>query len=188
MRRRGRRASGFYTKHGKTRPITPRARVIYHTGIGFKPVPGIVEEIKKEWQKNPDRKTASDLEALCYLQTVSTAGPMSRQGHNIFTYLFAKWTKEKGISPPLSFLKEHQKLSDYDKSELQRLKAWIFEQQKKDLTHRRRAAKRAEEPKDPPKEKMKKTPSAKLSPQKRAWIERKRRYGKSGMRKHGKKR
>ena len=94
MRRRGRRASGFYTKHGKIRPITPR--VIYHPGIGFKPVPGLVEEIKKEWQENPDRKTASDLEAMCYLQTVSTAGPMSRQGSTFSSIYLPNGQRRRG--------------------------------------------------------------------------------------------
>lgn len=105
------------------------------------PPEAIVNEIKEEMQKNPNRRTASDLEAMAYLQTASLAAPLNDQACQIYFYLMRSYLKGKGrkkFDGSMDFLNQHQLLSEYDERELRRLKGWIFEQQKKALRERER--------------------------------------------------
>ena len=52
-------------------PITPP--IIHHPS--WSPSEEVVRDIKEEMRKDPNRKTASDLEAMAYLQTASLAAP-----------------------------------------------------------------------------------------------------------------
>lgn len=97
------------------------------------PPPNITMEIRAEHILNPNRKTASDLEAMAYISTVTQAQPISSQWCRIFMYLVRKWMKKKGveIEDSMSFLNEATELDDYDGYRLKQLKDWIFRQQKK---------------------------------------------------------
>lgn len=138
MPRKKRRAVGFYKdKKGRTRPITPR--VVYHHG--WEPPRHLVEEIKKKFKQSPNRDTASDLEAIAYLQTASLAGPPSPQYCRIYFYLMRKYMQSKGwkkFQGSMAFLNKHKTLSEVDQRELNRLKEWIFRTQKKDSVQRRK--------------------------------------------------
>jgi hypothetical protein len=116
-----------------------RPRIINYPG-GWGPPEGIVEDIKKELQ-NPKRKTASDVEVVAYLSSASLAFPLSEEWIRIYLYLARNYFKAKGwkkFDGSMSFLNEYKSLREDDKRELQRLKDWIFEQQKKDLAERQR--------------------------------------------------
>lgn len=86
-----------------------------------------------ELATNSDRKTASDLEALLYFNTASMAGPFSSQGYRTYFHLMHNYLRSKGwtFDTALPFLKDYPTLSEYDRQELDRLKRWIFQQQKK---------------------------------------------------------
>lgn len=75
------------------------------------------EELKDE---------ATDYEAMVYVSTVSLCQPLSRKWLNIYSYLFSQFypeqAKEIGFPQPLNPLEER---------ELNRLKEWIFRQQRK---------------------------------------------------------
>jgi len=122
----------------KRKLATPR--VIYHPP--WKPPEHVVKEIKREFKENPNRKTASDTEAMVYLQTASLAAPLNEQACRIYFYLFRKYLKKKGwksFKGSTAFLDDYKTLSDYDKRELAKLKDWIYKQQQKDLAERRKA-------------------------------------------------
>lgn len=127
---------------GKTRKVIPiMPKVLYHSTSG-PPPKHIIDEIKQEMKTNPDRKTASDLEAMAYLSTASLAFPFNEQYTNIYCYLMYQYLEKKGKGMgSLTFLKDHKTLSDYDRQALNRLKAKIFRHQQKDLQARRRESK-----------------------------------------------
>lgn len=116
------------------KPLKPR--IIHH--IGWPPPDSLIREAKREVGK-PDRKTASDIEALIYLNTASMAAPMTDQWTRIYFHLAYNYLKGKGKIPEdAEFMTQHKTLSDYDARELRRLKDWIFRQQQKDLAERRK--------------------------------------------------
>jgi hypothetical protein len=121
-------------------PITPP--VIHHPS--WPPSEEVVRDIKEEMRKNPNRKTASDLEAMAYLNTASSAAPMSEQWNRIYFYLTRKYLKNKGwkkFEGGMDFLDQHKTLSEYDERELKHLKEWIFRDQQKVLKEREKQAK-----------------------------------------------
>ena len=102
------------------------------------------EDIKKEWEKHPKRKTATDLEAMAYLSSASLVAPLDREHTRIYLHLARKYLKSKGwkkFKGGMAFLESYRSLSDYEKHLLQRLKDWIWKQQQKDLAERRKRAK-----------------------------------------------
>ncbi len=120
-------------------PLTPR--VIHHPA--WPPPENLVQEIKKELKSAKRRKTASDLEAMAYLNTISMAAPMSEQWCRIYFHLTYKYLKKKGwkkFEGTMGFLTKHRTLNEHDKRELEKLKAWIFKEQQKDLAERRKRA------------------------------------------------
>ena len=122
-------------------PITPP--VIHHPA--WPPPENLVEEIKKEMRKTPNRKTASDLEAMAYLNTASLAAPLSDQLCRIYFHLTRKYLKGKGwkkFDGSMSLLDQHKTLSEYDRRELNKLKDQIFRDQQKILRERRKQAKK----------------------------------------------
>jgi hypothetical protein len=119
--------------------ITPP--VIHHPA--WSPPENLVEEIKEEMRKNPNRKTASDTEAMAYLNTASLAAPLSDQLCRIYFYLTRNYLKGKGwkkFDGSMSFLGQHRTLSEYDRRELNKLKNQIFKDQQKVLKERRKEA------------------------------------------------
>jgi len=119
-----------------------RPRIIYYPP--WEPPEGILEDIRKELQ-NPNRKTASNAEVVAYLSSASLANPPSEQWTRIYMYVARSYLKSKGwkkFSSGMEFLDEYKTLRPEDKRELKRLKEWIFEEQRKDLAERERAAKK----------------------------------------------
>ncbi|RLF98115.1 MAG: hypothetical protein DRN49_06425 [Thaumarchaeota archaeon] len=126
-----------------------RPRIIHHPG--WPPPPELIEDIKAEWEKprNKRRKTATDLEALAYLNTFSMATPLNMEGYAIYCHLTYKYLKKKGwkdsdIKKTMPWLLEHKRLSDVEKRELEKLKDWIYKQQMKDLKQREKRAREIE--------------------------------------------
>jgi len=123
-----------------TQPLEPK--IIYHPG--WPPPEPVKEDIKKEWKQNPNRKTASDLEAMAYLSTASLAAPLSEQWTRIYMHVARKYFASKGHKitkgSALGFLKEYT-LRPEDERELIHLKGWIFKQQQTELAQRRKLAK-----------------------------------------------
>ena len=116
--------------------------VVHHPS--WPPPENLVKEIKEEMRKDPNRKTASDLEAMAYLQTASLAAPLNDQACRIYFYLTRNYLKGKGwkkFEGDMNFLDQHKTLSEYDERELKHLKGWIFEQQQKVLEERGKQAK-----------------------------------------------
>jgi len=115
--------------------ITPP--IIHHPS--WPPPENLVKEIKEEMRKNPSRKTASDLEALAYMQSASGVGPFDDTGYRITFYLFRKYLKKKGwkkFEGSMAFLNQYKTLSDHDQRMLNRLKEQIFRDQQKILKER----------------------------------------------------
>jgi len=102
------------------------------------------EDIKKEWKKHPNRKTATDLEAMAYLHSLSAIGPLDTEHTRIYACLMREYLKSKGkkFKGKLAFLNEHKSLSEYEKRLLQKLKDRIWNAQQRDLAERRKRAKR----------------------------------------------
>lgn len=122
-------------------PLQPR--VLHHPS--WLPTEQLVKDVKEEFRKHPDRETSSDLEAMTYLSTASMAAPLNSQYYRIYFYLTQKYLRSKGwkkYDKSMKFLEEHKTLSEYDKRELNRLKKWIYTQQKKELSERKKQAKR----------------------------------------------
>jgi len=122
-------------------PTTPP--VIHHPS--WPPPEEVVRDIKEEMRKNPNRKTASDLEAMAYFQTASLAAPLSDEGCRIYFHLTRKYLKSKGwkkFEGSMKFLDQHKTLSEHDERGLKRLKNWIFAQQQKELAERRKTARK----------------------------------------------
>jgi len=124
-------------------PITPP--VIHHPS--WLPPEDLIRDVKEEMAKNPNRKTASNLEAMVYLNTASLAAPLSEQWCRIYFYLTREYLKSKGwkkLEGSMKFLDEYKSLSSHDQRELKSLKDWIFKQQKKILAERRKRAEKLE--------------------------------------------
>jgi hypothetical protein len=121
------------TQYSK-RTVSPRT--IYYPS--WTPPEHFVAELKEEMKQNPNRKTASDTEAMVYLSTASMANPMSEEWSRIYFHLFYNYLKRKKIpiNADMRFLSENKTLRNSDRRELERLKKWIFEQQQKDLKER----------------------------------------------------
>lgn len=119
-------------------PLKPR--IIHYPGCP--PPEAVLGDARKELDK-PNRKTASDVEAMAYLSSASLSAPLSEEGGRIYFYLARKYLRGKGWKSfeAMKFLDEHKTLREGDERELRRLKSWIYERQMKDLAERRRAEK-----------------------------------------------
>jgi len=101
------------------------------------------EDIRKEWRKHPNRKTATDLEVMAYLMSASALGPLDTEHVRIYLYLARKYLKSKewkSFMGSLAFLNEYKSLSNYEKRLLQKLKDNIWKDQQRDLVERRKRA------------------------------------------------
>jgi len=123
--------------------ISNMPKVIYYPP--WEPPETLLAEVKKELAENPNRTTASDLEAMTYMNTAFMSFPPPEQWCRIYFYLVRKHFEKKGhdfTNNCLSFLQDYQTLDQFDERELRRLKDWIFQVQKKDLAERRRQEKK----------------------------------------------
>lgn len=114
--------------------------VIVHAS--WTPPEWIIEDAKKEAAK-PNRRTASDVEALAYLYGASLSMPLNEQWCRIYCHLTRNYLKSKDWKKSdwsMKFLDDHKTLSRYDQRELSSLKQWIFKQQQKVLKERRKQA------------------------------------------------
>jgi len=121
-------------------PLEPR--LVVPSG-GFDIPEELREDIKKEWKKHPNRRTATDLEAMAHLMSASALGPLDAEHTRIYLYLARKYLKSKGwknFKGSMAFLNEYKSLSENEKRLLQKLKDHIWKEQQKDLAERRKRA------------------------------------------------
>lgn len=121
-------------------PLEPR--LVLPSG-GFDIPEELREDIKKEWKKHPNRRTATDLEAMAHLMSASALGPLDAEHTRIYLYLARKYLKSKGwknFKGSMAFLNEYKSLSENEKRLLQKLKDHIWKEQQKDLAERRKRA------------------------------------------------
>lgn len=83
---------------------------------------------------NGDVEKATDLEAMAYLMSASFAFPLDTDWVNIYSYLVSNYIKKWKKQEVPDFLKEHDKISDYEQRLLNDLKVWIRKQQNKEYT------------------------------------------------------
>ena len=122
-------------------PLEPR--LVVPSG-GFDIPDELREDIRKEWKKHPNRKTATDLEAMAHLMSTSALGPLDSEHTRIYLYLARKYLKSKAwrsFKGSTAFLNEYKSLSENEKRLLQKLKDHIWKLQQKDLAARKRHAK-----------------------------------------------
>jgi len=134
--------SRHYAKHrGPRHQPQPQLRPPVISHPGWTPPNHLIEEIKAEFTKTQDRRTASDLEAMAYLNTASSAAPLSEQWARIYFYVSRKYVlgKFKKIPDGMEFLDECKTLGPDDMCELNQLKDWIFKKQQAELEKARKA-------------------------------------------------
>ena len=117
--------SRHYAKHRCSRhqpQLQFKPPVISHPG--WTPPNHLIEEIKAELARTQDRRTASDLEAMAYLNTASSAAPLSEQWARIYFYVSRRYVlaKFKKIPEGMEFLDECRSLEPDDMRELKGLK------------------------------------------------------------------
>jgi hypothetical protein len=127
-------------RRGEVSRQPPRPRIIHYPG--WPPPEAVLGDARRELDK-PNRRTASDVEAMAYLSSASLSAPLSDQWCRIYFYLARKYLRGKGWKnfKAMKFLDEHKTLREGDERELRRLKSWIYEQQMGDLAERRRTEK-----------------------------------------------
>ncbi len=88
-----------------------------------------------------DEPTGTDAEACAYLMTVSLTQPMGSDWTQIYLYVASQTYKrwEKGKMPTDIAV---DSISDYQMGELNRLKAWLYQQRIKARTEKDRAERR----------------------------------------------
>ena len=121
-------------------PLEPR--LVLPSG-GYDIPEDLREDIKKEWKKHPNRKTATDLEAMAHLMSASAIGPLDTEHTRIYLYLARKYLKSKGwkrFKGSMAFLNNYKSLSENEKRLLQRLKDNIWKEQQRELAERRKRA------------------------------------------------
>ena len=83
---------------------------------------------------NGEIEKATDCEALAYLMSASFASPLDRDWVNTYSYLVHNYVKKWKKQEVPDFLKEHDKISDYDQKLLDDLKIWIRKQQNREYS------------------------------------------------------
>ena len=79
-----------------------------------------------------EKEIATEFDALIYLHTASMCVPFSDTWFRIYVYLFQKYFPKHAEK----LNSRIDKLSDYEKYELKKLRKWIFQQQVKALKKR----------------------------------------------------
>ena len=83
---------------------------------------------------NGEVEKATDSEAMAYLMSASFAFPLDRDWVNIYSYLVNNYVKRWKKQEVPDFLKEHDKISDYEQRLLEDLKIWIKKQQNREYS------------------------------------------------------
>ncbi len=83
---------------------------------------------------NGEVEKTTDLEAMAYLMSASFALPLDRDWVNIYSYLVNNYVKRWKKQEVPDFLKEHDKISDYEQRLLEDLKIWIKKQQNREYS------------------------------------------------------
>lgn len=76
-----------------------------------------------------DIEKATDLEAMAYLMSASFAYPLHSDWVNVYSYLVHNYIKKWKKQEIPDFLKEHDRISDYERKLLNDLKIWIRKKQ-----------------------------------------------------------
>lgn len=97
---------------------------------------------------NGEVEKATDLETMAYLMSASFAFPLDRDWVNIYSYLVHNYVKRWKKQDVPDFLKEHDKISDYEKRLLEDLKIWIKKQQSREYSRKKPKLKTTENDKD----------------------------------------
>ncbi len=90
-----------------------------------------LERMKQTMKKgiNGEIEKATDCEAMAYLMSASFASPLDRDWVKIYSYLVHDYVKKWKKQEAPDFLKEHDKISDYEQKLLDDLKIWIRKKQ-----------------------------------------------------------
>jgi len=98
---------------------------------------------------------ATDTEAMAYLMSASFAFPLDRDWVNIYSYLVHNYIRRWKKQEVPDFMKEHDKISEYEKRLLNDLKVWIRKRQNREYS-RDKPKLKAREHDDDTKEKQQK--------------------------------
>ena len=94
-----------------------------------------------------EEMTGTDAEACAYLYTASLTAPMDRDWGQIYLYVATKTYKRWGQNEMLADIAVDS-ISDYQKSELNRLKEWLYRQRSRIRLDRERAERRQRKEKE----------------------------------------
>ncbi len=85
---------------------------------------------------NPDSQKVGDAEVIAYLMTASLLTPLPSELTEIYTFLTAKMMSKKGKNMD-QFLQDklERGLSEYERTELERLRNTIYKQRGGDISH-----------------------------------------------------
>lgn len=83
---------------------------------------------------NGEVEKATDTEAMAYLMSASFAFPLERDWVNIYSYLIHNYIKRWKKQEVPDFMKEHDKISEYEKRLLNDLKVWIRKRQNREYS------------------------------------------------------
>ena len=85
-----------------------------------------VHRLKALMESEELKDEATDYEAMVYLSTTSLCQPLSRMWFNIYSHLFSKFYPEQAKEMQINHT-----LTTQEQRELNRLREWIFRQQKR---------------------------------------------------------
>ena len=102
----------------------------------------------KDAEINGEVEKATNSEAMAYLMSASFAFPLDRDWVNIYSYLVHKYIKRWKKQDVPDFLKENDKISDYEKRLLEDLKIWIKKQQNREYSRNKPRLKAGEHDND----------------------------------------
>lgn len=83
---------------------------------------------------NGEVEKTTDLEAMAYLMSESFAFPLDSEWVNIYSYLVHNYIKKWKKQEAPDFLKENERISDYEQHLLDDLKVWIRKQQNREYS------------------------------------------------------
>jgi len=104
---------------------------------------------------NGEVEKATNSEAMAYLMSASFAFPLDSDWVNIYSYLVHNYIKRWKKQEVPDFMKEHDKISEYEKRLLDDLKIWIRKRQNREYS-RDKSKLKAREHDDDTKEKQQK--------------------------------
>lgn len=97
---------------------------------------------------NGEIEKATDCEAMAYLMSASFHFPLGSDWVNIYSFLVHNYIKKWKKKEAPDFLKEHEKISEYEQTLLDDLKNWIKKQQNREYSRKKPKLKATENDKD----------------------------------------